>query len=294
VEPGSDMRAQLTLALSVAASALVLALGPSLRAQAKAPDPPLDQLLDRAGRHVEKLRTDLRVVIGDEYYTQTVVPNPRFVMDQVQRRTIESELLFAWFPDRNVWLAVRNVRSVDRQPIPDSKERLDRLLSGPGPVSLDQVRGLQEESTRFDIGSVKRTFGDPTIALRFLSADHRGRFAFADDRVERIQGIEVRKVTYRQTEGPAEIELNGTMVLPTGAFWVRPSDGAVLRTRFTLSSMSVDAIDIQVEFARDSKLGLWLPSRMEEKYSPRASAAVDCSARFSNYRRFETSGRIVR
>ena len=63
-----------------------LALSLSLGAQTT-PEPPLDQLLVRAGQHVEKLRTDLRVVIGDEHHTQTVRPNPHFVMDAVRQRS---------------------------------------------------------------------------------------------------------------------------------------------------------------------------------------------------------------
>jgi len=77
-----------------------------------------------------------------------------------------------------------------------------------------------------------------------------------------------------------------------------------------------------VFYGRDAKLGGWLPIRMDEEYSqhlddPGAAAllkqatnggklngqkvvvmtgfreTISCSAIYSNYRRFETSGRIV-
>jgi hypothetical protein len=44
-----------------------------------------------------------------------------------------------------------------------------------------------------------------------------------------------------------------------------------------------------VDFQRDPKLNLWVPKRMEETYGN----AVHCSSDYSNYRHFETSGRIV-
>jgi hypothetical protein len=55
---------------------------------------------------------------------------------------------------------------------------------------------------------------------------------------------------------------------------------------------------MEVSHRRDAKLGGWLPARMEETYSQTRTGGaireeIHCLATYSNYRRFETSARIV-
>jgi hypothetical protein len=48
---------------------------------------------------------------------------------------------------------------------------------------------------------------------------------------------------------------------------------------------------------RDAKLKMWVPARMRETYVDRAGTRneerIECTATYSNFRRFETSARIV-
>jgi len=52
-----------------------------------------------------------------------------------------------------------------------------------------------------------------------------------------------------------------------------------------------------VTYQRDRKLDMWVPARMRETYLETAASTVvervSCEATYSNFRRFETSGRIV-
>lgn len=78
--------------------------------------------------------------------------------------------------------------------------------------------------------------------------------------------------------------------MPTsGAAWVRPGDGVVLRTLRTARTSKNFTATVTVDFQRDPKLALWVPKRMEEEYG----SLVRCRSDYSNYRRFETSGRII-
>jgi hypothetical protein len=45
----------------------------------------------------------------------------------------------------------------------------------------------------------------------------------------------------------------------------------------------------------DQRLSMWVPSRMTESYdyTQRLSDAIECEATYSNFRRFETGGRLV-
>lgn len=60
----------------------------------------------------------------------------------------------------------------------------------------------------------------------------------------------------------------------------------------------IDAWKIEVDYGRDAKLDMWVPTRMHETYlqsrSTMINEAIDCVATYSNFRRFETSGRIVK
>ena len=60
---------------------------------------------------------------------------------------------------------------------------------------------------------------------------------------------------------------------------------------------SIASASIEVDYQPDMKLDMWVPGRMHETYlEMRASTVTDsigCEATYSNFRRFETSGRMV-
>ena len=81
---------------------------------------------------------------------------------------------------------------------------------------------------------------------------------------------------------------------------MRATDGAVVRTRLVFTQPATDRIagldgSILVDYRRDQKLDMWLPSRMRETYLVQGSTfdRIDCVAAYSNFRRFETFGRVV-
>ena len=70
-------------------------------------------------------------------------------------------------------------------------------------------------------------------------------------------------------------------------------DGRVVRTRVDLKSARNLKVHLEVEFREDARLAAWVPSRMEERYETRSGQTVDCNAIYTDFRRFETAGRIV-
>ncbi len=84
----------------------------------------------------------------------------------------------------------------------------------------------------------------------------------------------------------------------TGFVWVRPDTGEVTRT-----DMEIDGevhASVTVEYERDARLGMMLPARMREIYRGTLppedggrAATVECDARYSDFKRFGTSARIV-
>lgn len=279
------------------------------RAQAQTQAAPtVDVLLDRAGQYAVALQDRLAAVVSAETQQQRLSSGPR-----VFRRTIQAEMLYWWIAEERVWLSVRNVLSTDGYPIDDSKDRLERALKGPvGPDGTPagakvteapgaavvarsaRLRALQEEAGRFDLGFA-RTTGNPTEVLQFLLPENRQHFSFSRDGQERVGGTVAWKLGFIEREGPTVATVNSEEVESSGAIWVVESDGTVVRTNLTLRvprprqkpAPTPDA-SVTVDFERDTKLLLWVPVRMEERYRD-----LRCTSTYRNFRRFETFGRLV-
>jgi hypothetical protein len=280
------------------------------RGQARAQaSPTVEELLDRAGQYVVALQDRLAAVVSDETHRQRLSSGPR-----VFRRTIQAEMLYWWIAEERVWLSVRNVLSTDGYPIDDSKDRLERALKGP--VVSDgtsagaevtettpgaavvarsaRLRALQEEAGRFDLGFA-RTTGSPTEVLQFLLPEHVQHFSFTRDGQEQVGGTLAWKLGFIERGGPTVATVNNEDVESSGAIWVVEGDGAVVRTNLTLRvprpgqkpARTPDA-SVTVDFQRDTKLRLWVPARMEERYR-----SLECTSTYRNFRRFETFGRLV-
>ena len=101
--------------------------------------------------------------------------------------------------------------------------------------------------------------------------------------------------------------LNGADVASRGSVWIARDEGTVLETELAQSNEAIHLVaQIRVTFRRDAALAMWLPVRMAEDYKqqqlgwwgtpPRTAIVnetIECVATYSNFRRFETSGRIV-
>jgi hypothetical protein len=268
------------------------ALAPAPRAfRAAAPESPLTLLLSRAADYTLQYEERFAVIIGDEDYEQHV-DGQRFRGPRA--RTIASEMMFLWLTGEKTWLSVRNVVSVDGHTIKDSRKRLDRLLSAAAPVGVAHLRRMRDEDARFNIGTIRRNFNDPMFPLRFLEPETQRRFTFVLAGQETIDGTATSKVAFDEQERPTFIQ-DGTRNLPShGILWMA-DDGRVLRTRFDVRDMGrgLTAM-ITVNYRPDPKLDMLVPVTMHEIYragSP--SEQIECNARYSNFRRFETAARLI-
>jgi hypothetical protein len=115
------------------------------------------------------------------------------------------------------------------------------------------------------------------------------------------------EIDFRETGSPTVIRTSdGRDVASNGTIWVLPADGTVLRTKFSVSGFggprTSSAID--VTFARDPRLKLWLPAKMTERHEAPAvmarlsnwvtvtPAVVTATATYGDFKRFETSTSI--
>ena len=286
---------------------LILVGAPPLRAA----DPPaLAQVLARAGEYVRRFQQDFTILVSDEDYRQQVVSRqystpPPADLDDVerlpstsQRRRTRSEMLFLWMPDETAWLTVRNVLTVDGRPVPDGQNRLNDALGDTSVGRRTRLRRLRDESARFNLGSIYRNFNYPTLALQYLDPAMQSRFTFASAGHERINGVETTKIAFDERSRPTVIQEGGADRFSRGTMSVADADGTVVRTRLELRiPLGETTVAVEVDYRRDAKIDMWVPGRMHEIYQhSRASTlveSIDCVATYSNFRRFETSGRII-
>ena len=68
-----------------------------------------------------------------------------------------------------------------------------------------------------------------------------------------------------------------------------------MRTELSATADGRLEVFLRVDYQRDPKLEMWIPARMVERYVKRREREeIACTATYSNPRRFETSGRIVK
>ena len=257
----------------------------------------VDDVLARAGRFVQDTSQRLSGVLADETYEQELLAQPLVIgasRPRIGRRALRAEALFMWLPAASQWMFVRNVLVVDRRPVPDSGERLDRLFNS-GIDAAAYIRQLQAENARFDIGPVRRTFGDPTFALRFLDVSAQMRFAFDRVGTERVGAVQAMTLAYRERRRPFVIRVDGMDALSSGTMWIEPAEGVVLRTnlRVTRPSGRGTLASVTVDFQRDASLDAWVPARMSEEYNSGTGQITTTRTSYTNFRRFDTSVRIV-
>jgi len=261
----------------------------------------LQPLLDRAAAYVELYKHDFALVISDEDYTQRLSGRAASRAAARERRT-RAEMLFMWMADEHAWLTVRNVLSVDRRAVADSQVRFNELLneSVNDPVSRRRrLRRLRDESARYNLGAIFRNMNYPTLVLQFLEAKAQPRFLFLLAGRNRIDGVDVWKVTYHERQRPTFIESDdGSPRVASGAVWIAEADGAIVRSELHLAvPQTGTSVAVKVDYRRDVKLNMWVPARMRETYvdgaGRRDEEKIECTATYSNFRRFETSARIV-
>lgn len=63
---------------------------------------------------------------------------------------MSSEMLFTWLTDERTFLCARNVLKVDGVPVPDSHDRIERVLKDPVDGQTSRLRQLLDEGARFN------------------------------------------------------------------------------------------------------------------------------------------------
>ncbi|MQA28641.1 MAG: hypothetical protein GEU82_02220 [Luteitalea sp.] len=252
---------------------------------------PLDQLLERAGDYVSAFQAAFTHVVGVERYRQEVhAPGGGDMAD------LESEVFFVGLDDRRTWLTIRHVLSVNGRSVADSGGSVIDLLAERG--GRARLRELADAGAQYNIGSLQRNFNDPMLALQFLGRESQKRFRFRHDGGETVNGIPAHRVAFDERERPTIIrDARSRRDVPASGVLIIDDDGTVLRSELGLQAPRRTQSKIRVTFEHEPRVEMMVPRLMEEEYrtagSSRSREVITCRATYSNYRRFETGGRII-
>jgi hypothetical protein len=268
--------------------------------------PPLRGIMARAAAHVERFTQEFALVISDEQYRQQVAVPAYSRQRRGAVRSTRAEMLFLWVPETRTWMTARNVLWMDGTPQRDSDGVIDRILANADERVL-RARRLRAASARFNLGSVYRNFNDPTFTLQFLGHDLSGHFRWTLRDREKVEGAQTFRIDFEERMQPTVIARDDVSLASNGSVWIDGFTGVVYKTHLDVQDEEVHTQgQVDVMFARDPRLGLVVPVRMDERYSQDrkiplgndqtrwvSGEVIQARARYSNFRRFETSGRLV-
>jgi hypothetical protein len=257
-------------------------------------EPSLKDVVHRMGAYVDAYGEKASIVVATERYTQEAHSNAT----PATRRVLVSDFAIVKVEGIRGWMGFRDVREVDGHAVEDREDRLIKALMSSS-ASYDEARRIAEESARYNVGAVLRTFNVPTTTLFFFTSGSLDRFKFSRKRSD----ADAWEIGFRETAKPTLIRTPDGQSVPTeGSVWVNPSDGTVLRTRTRMTDFaprtsggSRGTADVDVSYQRVPAIDMWLPATMTESYDASRGLSWDRAtgrSEYTDYRQFQTMVRI--
>jgi hypothetical protein len=263
-----------------------------------------ESVVDAAAKYVADYERELTSIVADEVYTQEIRRQVPAMPGAPPRRRAKSEIFFMFMPMERTWMAIRDVLEIDGLSVDDGP-RVREALRTLHPLEVGA--SMRRANASLNIGRIVRNFNEPTLALLALDPAHRERFRFDTGKPRRVGGSTRILVEFEERERPTLIRnMKGEPVFLEGEVDVEPVTGRIWNS-VVRASVGPVRLELSTEYARDDRLELILPRSFHERYEegnpsarPDANARsatggyelILCEARYSNYRRFETSVRV--
>jgi hypothetical protein len=253
--------------------------------------PELEILLGKLSDYGRAYTGHYSALVAEESYRQSVP------FERLQRR-LRSDLLFVRSEASAEWVSFRDVFEVDGKPVRDRDLRLEKLFLAPAPEARARLEAIRDESARYNLRPIVRNINVPLYPLKILLPEHLSRFVFSLGQAAEVDGVKVRSVTFTEVGRPALVrDLEGNDVPLRGRFLVEPTTGAIIESTVS-AELTTCFASIVVRYARNAKMGLWVPTEMKERYSAvvrvgmmrqAGESLLEGTARYSNFRRFQVS-----
>jgi len=266
----------------------------------RAQDPALDAVLLRAAEYVSQYQQQLRGLVAEESYrqnvTRTVAGRPTGEGGRLSRegRQLKSDLLLVKLGDEDFWIQFRDVFEVDKKPVRDRDQRLQKLFIEAKADARAQAESIQQESSRYNLGPLMRTINVPIMALLFFERSVQPKVKFEQGKagnVKRFEGLAepsaIWMIEYKETtKGTLVKGLNNRDIPSRGRIWLDSTNGRVLRTEMLSEDTALRA-EIFVTYKAEPGLDLLVPGEMREVYTIRRNETrIDGLATYGHFRRF--------
>lgn len=281
-----------------ALTALIITLG-LVRIGAAQQPAALDVVLARLGAYLLDYETKVFELVAEERYKQWVKRRSGYGGDTILRRNLRSTYFLVRLPDGHAWFGFRDVVHVDGRDVTREGRPMAQVLSERTASAYDEALAIMRGNAKYNIGDIYRTINVPLQALDLLHPQNRTRLDFHADGRGRVGGQEAAIVAFQERSVPTLPTLVsdgfGGELLARGRVWIEPATGAVLRTELGFNGRAARFLkdsSIRVDYRRDPKLQVLLPTEMEETYGLEIEV-LHGEATYRNYRRFETGARMV-
>lgn len=236
--------------------------------------PPLDDIVAALHHYVQDYEDKLTLIVADESYQQRVYNQASGLPLRASRQT-KSEVLFAFTPTSNQWLAVRDVESVDGHAVPNRPDVASMLASTP---AKEVAATLKTHNSRYNVGSVYRNFNEPTLSLELFDTVHHEDLAFELKRLDAGSRVSLATIGFRERGAPTLIvDLDQHPVESSGEVTVETATGRV--RKIVLKSPFDNVVsELETTCARDVKLDFWVPVEFVEHYTAAANQVIACHA----------------
>lgn len=253
--------------------------------------PEVDAVLDKAGDYVFDYERTFVGVVAEETYRQEVkgrvsIDARGFATEaRALRRDLRSDMLLVRASAGDRWMQFRDVFEVDGKPVRDRAERLAKLFLQPSASGQKQVEDITAESARYNIGGVNRNVNLPVLALTVLETPNRAWFSFTGGR----KSGGTFELEYQEERSGTLIRTTGDQAMPArGRFIIDLATGRVLSSEMIAQSRALRA-QIDVTYAFEPAMGLFVPREMREKYTLKDGTAIEGKASYAKFRRYQVT-----
>lgn len=256
---------------------------------------------DRLHAYLATYEPALSALVAREQMTQSLdasAATPEFRTARPtlpEQRKLDSEVAFIALPGDAGWMGVRVVRTVNGKTVAGKTDALSTLLRSEHPFEL--AKQLLADSARYNLGSARNT-NLPNLPLELLHPRHREQFSYAIAGREVIDQVNVTILSAEEIGIPSLVWMpDGTNLISRVTAWVDDHGRllrAEVRSRFPAARGIFDQPVVRVDFKQHEGLGLLVPIEMREQFTTATQGAMGSSvAKYSEFKRFQTSGRIV-
>ena len=272
--------------MKFAVAAIVIAL--------LAQPPSAEVLRARLAGYLTDYEPRLSELVADELLVQENKRGPRPTGGSGPReyRTVQAEVAFIALPGDAGWLGFRHVTKVGGKQVNDELVSLNTALAGGAQDDYSRARAMLANSARYNLGT-PRTTNLPNLPLELLHRRNRHRFTVRVDGQQHVRGKRTTRLIFVEMVSPTIIRSHsGADMQSTVTAFVEP-DGRLWRADvITVDRLKFEHI-VSVEFQQHRQLGLLVPATMHETFFAGDNRDTRGDATYRNYRRFQTSARIV-